>query len=325
MLGSVSMAAVRDGGSSEAELARLYEFVEGGYRHPTAGERLRRSVARGLERLLGGRREEPEPLDRASAPDPLTAVHLREAVTFYVPVASCRNVSLFGFGPGAFDAWEATARQVAAEPDVPAEETVLARFFERFVPRTAAERLYSSPETDVGPGSPLWRFSAADTTYFWPWTPAVQRWPESAPEELRLRTHGPVGRKGVELEVWRLKRLVGSIRANGYRPPRRDGIRGQLLLAHGETRFLIRSGFHRVAVLAALGHDEVPVRFATGVQRLVTPDQLPTWPLVRQGLFSPREAELIVERLFTEYGREAAARLGLPPHPEDAPRPVASR
>ena len=53
-----------------------------------------------------------------------------------------------------------------------------------------------------------------------------------------------------------------AVKAAGYRPPRNDGVRGQLLHAHGETRFLIRSGFHRVAVLSALGHDAVPARLA---------------------------------------------------------------
>src|SRR5690606_24335256 len=104
-----------------------------------------------------------------------------------------------------------------------------------------------------------------------------------------------------------------------------DGIRGQLLAANGEMRFLIKSGFHRVAVLAALGHDEVPVRFANGFQRLKTLDQLPTWPLVREGVFTPREAELVVERLFTEDGSLMAARLGFEPHPAGEAPPPAPR
>ncbi len=312
------MAPVRAG--SEAELARLYEFVEGGYRTPSSAARLRRGVRRRLERLLGAR-DEVDVVDRASAPDPLTAVYARD-VAFLVPVSWCRNVSLFGFGPGAFDAWEATARQVAVSPDVPAQETVLARFLERFVPRTAAERLYSAPERDVSQGSRLHQVSAADTKYFFPWSPAVEEWPATAPEDLRIRSHGPAGARLVELEVWRLKRLVASVKAAGYRPPRNDGVRGQLLHAHGETRFLIRSGFHRVAVLSALGHDAVPARFASHAQRLMTLDQLPTWPLVRQGLFTRREAELLVERLFTEDGRETAARLGLEPHPDAAHAPA---
>ncbi len=314
MLASASMAPVRATGSRDAELARLYEFVEGGYRRPSAVGRVRRQLGRRLLGLLGAGEARADTPERGSAPDPLTAVHMRDAPTFFVPTAWCRNVSLFGFGPGAFDAWEATARQLVGTPDVPPEETVLARYFERFVPASAADRLFFAPERDVSRGSPLLEVSAADTLYFWPWSLSVQRWPASAPEGLRLRSHGPVGPEVVELEVWRLKRLVASVRKHGFRPPPNDGVRGQLLHAQGRTLFLIRSGFHRVAVLSALGHEEVPVRFAAGMQRLVTLDQLPTWPLVRQGLFTPREAELIVERLFTEDGREMAARLGLSEH-----------
>ena len=324
MLLSASMSPVR-AASSEAELARLYEFVESGYRQRTLPMRLRVAVSRRVRSLLGGSSPEPYEIDRASAPDPMAAVYLPNAADFFVPVTWCRNVSLFGFGPGAFDAWEATARQIAATPDVAASDTVLARVLERFVPTTAAERLFFDPARDASPGSKLHDISALDTMYFWPWATAVRRWPAKAPEELRLRSHGPVGERIVELEVWRLKRLVASVKENGYRPRRVDGIRGQLLAANGEMRFLIKSGFHRVAVLAALGHDEVPVRFANGFQRLKTLDQLPTWPLVREGVFTPREAELVVERLFTEDGSLMAARLGFEPHPAGEAPPPAPR
>jgi len=319
MLGSPSMAIVSNGPTSEAELARLYEYVEGNYRRPSPTSKLRRAVRRSLSRLLRPGEAEADEVDRASAPEPLTAVYLRDEA-FYVPVAWCRNAPLFGFGPGAFDAWEATARQVAADPDLPADETVLARFLASFLPRTVAERMYSHPERDLEPGSRLHQLAAAEHKGFWPWSPAVAAWPASAPEELRLRTHGPVGRQVVELEVWRLKRLVASVKERGYKPPRGDGIRGQLLHVDGQTRFLVWSGFHRVAVLSALGHDAVPARFAVGVQRLMTLDQLPTWPLVREGLFTPREAELLVERLFTEDGSQLAARLGFAPHAGPAGR-----
>lgn len=308
---------------TEAELSRLYEFIEGGYRHPTTMGRLRRSVGRGVRSVLGraGRRREeggPAPVDRSQAVDPLTAVYRREALDFFVPVAACRNVAQFGFGNGAFDAWQETARQVAYDPDVPASETVLASFAERFQPQTAAELLFSSPQQDVPAGSLLWQISTAEAKYFWPWSPTVPKWPAAATPDLRLPSHGPLGPDVIELEVWRLKRLTASIKANGYRPRPVDAIRGSLLARGDEMLFLIRAGFHRVAALAALGHDEVPVRLADGAQRLMTIDQLPTWPLVREGVFPPELAELLVERLFSEDGSEVASRLGLVPGKDDA-------
>lgn len=294
---------------TEAELARLYEFIEGGYRKPSALGRLRKGVSKRIRSLLSAP-QRGAAVDPARAVDPLGAVYRPEPVDTFVPVTSCRNVTLFGFGPQAFDAWQATARQLASEPATPVEETVLARFAAKFQPRTAAELLFSSPRADVPESSPLWRIDTADVRFFWPWSPEVRPWPANAPADLRLPSHGPLGGKVLELEVWRLKRLVASVKEGGYRPLPQDAIRGTLLILGDQFRFIIRAGFHRVAVLAALGHDEVPVRLASGAQRLMSLDQLRTWPLVREGVFSPELADLLVDRLFAEDGSEMAERLG---------------
>ena len=100
----------------------------------------------------------------------------------------------------------------------------------------------------------------------------------------------------------------------------------QLAAAHGvATDFWDFTGTHRAvpahtirAVLAALGHDEVPVELASGQQRLMSLDQLRTWPLVREGVFSADLADLLVERLFAEDGSEMAARLELGPGKDGA-------
>lgn len=313
MLASATMTRAAGPSMSESELARLYEFIEGGYREPSRAGRVRKAIARGLRSVVMSGDGVPDTVDRAAAPDPLRAVYVRADPTFFVPLSTCRNVAVFGFGAGAFDAWQETARQVAADPGVAASDTVLARFAEAYQPETAAELLFSDPEADVPAGSRLWQLRTAEVMYFWPWSPAVAAWPRSVSTDLRLPSYGPLGHRVLELEVWRLRRLVASIQERGYRPQARDHVTGSLLSVDGELRFLIRSGFHRVAVLGALGHEEVPVRFANGVQRLMTLDQLPTWPLVRDGVFTPQLAELLVERLYSEDGSAKARELGLGP------------
>lgn len=302
---------------TESELARLYAFVESGYREQTAVGRLRGRVSNALAGLTG-RREKGQQVDGSWTVEPLAAVYLRGDPDFFVPVAACRNYALFGFGARAFDAWQQTAMQLASQPDIPAGDTVLARFSAAFRPQSAAELLFSAPRADVPEASPLWRMSTADYMYFWPWSEAVRRWPAHVPEDLRLTNHGPLGDRILQLEVWRLRRLVRSISEEGYTPAGKDSIRGVLLMLGGETRFVITAGFHRVAVLAALGHDVIPVRLASGRQRLMSLDQLPTWPLVREGVFTADLADLLVERLFAEDGSEMAARLGLGPGKDGA-------
>lgn len=295
---------------TEDELARLYAFVEAGYKEPSTLGRLRGAVSKAVAGVVP-RRADPASPERSRAADPLAAVYMKGRPHFFVPVTACRNYALFGFGPGAFDAWQETARQLAAQPETPAGDTVLARFARAFRPQTAAELLFSSPRADVPQSSPLWQLKTSEYMYFWPWTSGLRRWPSNVPEDLRLYNHGPLGDRILELEVWRLKRLVRSIGEHGYQPTGNDTIRGVLLMLGDELRFVIAAGFHRVAVLAALGHDEVPVELASGQQRLMSLDQLRTWPLVREGVFSADLADLLVERLFAEDGSEMAARLGL--------------
>lgn len=297
---------------TEEELIRLYEYVEAGYREPSTVGRLRKAVTTMLDNLRPDKVARG-PVERERAVDPLAAVYLRGTPDFFVPVSTFRNYTLFGFGSKGFDAWQETARQLAAEPDTPVGDTVLARFSKAFRPETAAERLFSSPRADVPESSPLWDIKTLEFRPFWPWSPEVRPWPAQVPADLRLANHGPLGDRILQLEVWRLKRLVASLKADGYRPPPTDTIRGVFLMLGNETRFIIWGGFHRVAALAALGHDEIPVQLAGGLHRLMSLDQLHTWPLVRQGVFSPDLADLLVERLFSEDGSEMAARLGLGP------------
>lgn len=302
---------------TEDELARLYAFVEAGYKEPSAIGRLRGAVSKAVAGLVPSRGDAGR-AGSSRAADPWAAVYMKGRPNFLVPVAACRNYALFGFGETAFDAWQQTARQLAAAPETPAGDTVLARFARTFRPQTAAELLFSSPSVDVPESSPLWQLKTSEYMYFWPWSPGLRRWPTNVPQDLRLYNHGPLGDRILELEVWRLKRLVRSIGRNGYQPTGADSIRGVLFMLGDELRFVIAAGFHRVAVLAALGHDEVPVELASGQQRLMSLDQLRTWPLVRQGVFSADLADLLVERLFAEDGSEMAARLGLGPGKDGA-------
>lgn len=104
-----------------------------------------------------------------------------------------------------------------------------------------------------------------------------------------LRDDGTWSDAKGEIELKRLNRVLSSIGSSGYH--RNDGpdgdIQGYLLRRSGTLRFVIDWGLHRASVLCALGHERLIVRLHRSV--IVDLDSLPSWPLVKQGVW-PREA-----------------------------------
>jgi len=304
-------------GLSEAELADLYHFVESGYRaRPRIG--LVRGLAGRFGRAIGLRRNRAEPAKAPSVrsyDSPIDAVFMPAPGVFTVPVDWFRNHALFGHGSGAFNAWEATARQLVHEPELDHRDTILAEFFQRFRPASLAELSFADPEEDVPRSSRLWDLSPREYLGVYPWSSALRRWPSHVPAHLRLTEYGPVGDEILQLEVWRLRRLVKSIGRDGYRPLESSGTRGHFIKADSGARFLVKSGFHRGSTLAALGYADLPVVFSSFAPSLLTLDSLPHWPMVKNGLFEPALAEKLTRRLVTDNGADLARRLGFEPHP----------
>jgi hypothetical protein len=302
---------------SERELRDLYDFVESGYRGVRRQGPARRFVGR-IARAAGLR---PRPNGAAEQPviteydSPLDAVYARNPGVFTIPVAWFRNHILFGHGPGAFNAWEATARQLAADPGIGHRDTVLARFYQTFRPATFAELSFANPERDVPRTSRLWQVKTSEYKDVYPWSSDLERWPNHVPPHLRLTEYGPVGDEIVQLEVWRLRRLVASISRDGYRPLETSGTRGYFLKAGPKACFIVKSGFHRAVTLAALGYTDLPVLLSTTAPRLLTLDSLEHWPMVKNGLFEPALAEAVVHHILSDGGAAVAKRLGFEPHP----------
>lgn len=244
---------------------------------------------------------------------PLDSVYSLRSTYFTVRTSKIRNHALFGHGPGAFNAWEATARQLIGNPDIAPEETVLAEFSRRFRPANLAELLFEDPVAQLPRDSKLFSLSLNEYMSVMPWSEDLKMWPKSSVPELRLTSYGPLSSRILQLEVWRLKRLVRSITLSGYQVDA-DSSAGYFVSLGDDYRFMIAGGFHRAAVAAALGLDEIPVRLVTNAVTLITLDQLPLWPLVRKGVFDSTSAELILRKLFDDGGAKIAIRLGLQPH-----------
>jgi len=126
---------------------------------------------------------------------------------------------------------------------------------------------------------------------------------------------GPVSTEKGEVEIARLRSLLSSIKNNGYR---RDGksdgdIIGSIIVSGSRWAIRISSGQHRVAVLAALGYDRIPVRIMLNEARgMVHREDFQQWPHVRDQLYTPEQALAVFDNMLEgnppDAAREAANR-----------------
>ena len=131
-------------------------------------------------------------------------------------------------------------------------------------------------------------------------------YPDVGPEE-GYNHFGPVSSAKGHIEYNRLSAVYTSIDQNGYqRGLDWDGdIRGWLLRRGSEYRFLLRSGFHRLAAAAALGYSTIPARIVHPV--LVDPSNVHHWPQVQRGVWSCEHAVAYFNYLF-DFNSRAWAR-----------------
>ena len=120
--------------------------------------------------------------------------------------------------------------------------------------------------------------------------------------------YGPVTRQFGDVTFARPCAVYQSIRERGYTPADHGSyIRCRLLVTGGTYRYLVESGKHRIAALAALEYDRVEVEI--GSPDLWQPvaihrDDAPSWPRVRSGFYTTEHAVAIFDRIFD--GRQPA-------------------
>ncbi|MDQ2076182.1 hypothetical protein [Marinimicrobium sp. ABcell2] len=120
--------------------------------------------------------------------------------------------------------------------------------------------------------------------------------------------HGPVSPEKAEIEYRRIVRIAESISKHGFdRAKAGEDVTVTAVERGGEYRFCISHGQHRVAVLAALGHEEVPVSLI----RVVSLNEVNHWPQVYRGVWSKAEAEAYIDHLFEFDAHQWAAARGL--------------
>lgn len=208
---------------------------------------------------------------------------------------------------------EALREQLRPSPP-PYEESVLARYFERFQPATVHDVL-------LGPDQPrrvVAGWPAVDELLdVWSATDGKVR-----DVEERLRRRGgrwpsqsfgpndvPDGRDHLE----RTADIYRSMRDTGFRPADFDDgfLTGYFLVDGDDYRLVVGRGNHRMAALTALDVDQVPVLLRTTHPPVVARDQLRRWTIDGGGLFSAEEATALFDCFFRPDEVVRARRWGL--------------
>lgn len=243
------------------------------------------------------------------APEPRDYLHGEIACE----VERCTSLYGFGFEAGDWHYLASTMRQLIANPAIPAEDTLLWRYFQKFQPRNMLEALFDRA-SDEDPGlAVLARYRDPERGPM-PWTPAKdlveERFNAAFPGD-----YGPWPEDMVRSRVRRIAGVVEAIRRDGYRHDKLadpdDCIRG-VMVKHGmDWRMVIIGGNHRASALAALGHKTIPVQGHRHLPPVIDVAMAAQWPVVRRGVLEEEVARQIALRYFEMTGVAKARAWGI--------------
>ena len=244
------------------------------------------------------------------------------AASFRCPLTHCVHRSGLNFSKGGWHPFVETLRECEDENRLTYEQSSLKKFFEKWQPASAHQAIAGF--TDA-PG--LFRSLLPHLFYLSPWVSksveqvdkATRTW-HKRDEEEHGKAHldmerdgfvdfGPVSQEKGQLEFHRLTRYYRQIKKEGYQSS--YGSPQVLVLRRDdEYRFVVSGdGYHRMAILTALGYDEVPATFYS--PWFISLDDIAYWPQVRKGVWSRENAARYFHHLFDFDSKAWAREIGL--------------
>jgi len=244
------------------------------------------------------------------------------ACAFECELDRCTTRWRFGYGPNSWHPFVATLREYKEGRASRYEGSILERYHSQWQPSSAGEALFG-PDADyssltglppIGASLPWSRRSpeerAAITRAF-----AVKDNEKTGHPGLGIeegyKYFGPVSPRKGQIEYERLCNVFESIQATGYRRDSGwDGDIGGFLLRKDEDyRFVVSFGHHRLAAVAALEYESIPVKIIHPV--VVNRQDAPHWPQVKQGVWTEDEAIRYFDSLFDFDSYSWAQKRGL--------------
>ena len=124
---------------------------------------------------------------------------------------------------------------------------------------------------------------------------------DSTFEKCNLRhLYGPKTTEGIAKIYDDLTKLFHNINSVGYTPWLHvDGyIRGYFIEHHGNVRFNVVGGQHRIAVLNVLGYKKFIARFQNSKQKMVSSKDCENWPYVLNRFYTKKQALELTDLYF---------------------------
>jgi hypothetical protein len=264
------------------------------------------------------------PLDlRGITDNPIHAAYLvgHRVCVLDVPLAYCRGMLGFAYSHQTLQPFVQTVRKYIGGSVSAYKASPLQEYYEHFRPGNVWELL----GLDGHPSPAL--LNSPPFACVLPWEPrSLEQKSRARVAHIRQENTkrgadltidhgdgrvGPISLEKGELEFRTLVQLTESIRKKGYlRTDEPDGdVLGTCLIDPVKgVRFLVWTGKHRIAVLAALGFEYVPLRISFVRAPRLT--EAAYWPHVRNGLFTLEQATSLFDRIFD--GRPPPN--AIPPH-----------
>lgn len=260
------------------------------------------------------------PIDALYTEERLHMVHRGPA--FLCDLEWCTTRHGFRFGPTDWDPCVAALIEYVAQDSESYETSFLKKYYSAFQPKNASHIILDDS------------LSPSVLSQFSPWA-FVPPWENQSPteSEASLRGHiykdnkragrtnieleeghhyfGPVSTEKGRLEFNRLTSVYESIAQIGYkRQGNWDGDIGGVLLRRGdEYRVLVDHGGHRLAAVAALGYESIPVRIVRPT--IIEARDVDHWPQVESGVYTREEALTYFHYLFDFNSLDWAKKRGL--------------
>lgn len=171
----------------------------------------------------------------------------------------------------------------------------LREYFDFDEPKNISSFFFIEDQIDLEPKSPL------QTSGIWPWSNIAVRF--AAPDPSIWRA-GPKSDDDLAAEARRLDRILASVERNGFMIKQGELPQYFLLLrdSAGEIvdfRAIVAKGKHRVAALAYLGWELIPMEPTRAYMQIeVRLSEIARWPGVVNGTFSIEEATAIFLSFF---------------------------
>jgi hypothetical protein len=236
---------------------------------------------------------------------------------FIVDVDRITTYCGFSLADGGWHPFLELLRAYEHDKELPYEDSVLCRLYERFTPATVAQAVFVVPDL---PRAPLDRMPAEHEVMKRLWQldrRAVDAIVAQAPYSPILNGHpryfGPKTPTAGREHFDRVIELYESVKRHGYNPARFGGgrPRGYFLTRGDDYRFVISRGNHRVPALRLLGIQQIVATCRVHHPPVVDEDQLSRWSLDENGPYPRDTVRALFDAMFSATGSERAQALGL--------------